>query len=76
MDNKKSNRTHINITDWETMYRDDIERIHKDVLFFLKTRTIKSMHISRVHINEIDLYDQLVEHLYETSNNTKKHYCR
>ena len=55
---------------------DDIERIFKDIIFFLKTKTTKSMHILRFHINEIDLYDQLVEYLYETSNNTNKHYCR
>ncbi len=76
MDNKISNRTHLSITNWESMYRDDIERIYKDIIFFLKTKTTKSMHISRFHINEIDLYDQLVEYLYETSNNTNKHYCR
>lgn len=76
MNKQNLQKTNLHISDWETIYRSDIEIIYKSILFFVKTKTTKSMHISKFQINEDDLYDQLVEHLYKTSNNTHKHYCK
>lgn len=68
-------KNQFTIQEWEEMYRTQIEEVYLKVLHFIRTVPARSIHITKVYVNEDDLYDQLVEHMYDTSNNKHKNYC-
>lgn len=69
-------RYYYSIQEWEEMYREQIEEVMYLVLRVIRLKTVRSMHITKIHVNEDEMYNQLVEYMYKTSNNTHKHYCR